>query len=394
MARKLNIPKAKKIQGIRKALANRKTPRQFIPSLKKRLRKLTGAALFLLAFFAFPARAQTPVIVQPTQQTLAPAGTACTGSAQTFPVNNRNQSIHYVSIIPAGLAESIYVEIDGIDLAGNSYRISDLDAVTLASGFGFNGFTLTGYGYYPTVQVSVTCATAAGTFTLTYSGSSSSSVNVVGSYQSAQLVKEIFNGASIAGSGGVTSPNIQTPFGNSLGLINAEVTNVGGTVGIGIGCVSPILNAAQTIYDFFIPADGLSHSLPVPASNCPIMQVTVAQKATATAILEYVFMQQGFQQTPGPGVSYAHFAATTANSIKASSGTVYSITVNTPAAGTITLFDLATAACTATPSTNVVAVITVTSTIPVGAVNYDDVFLNGICVKASSASIDYTVNYQ
>jgi hypothetical protein len=40
MAR-MNISKEAQIRGLRKALNNRRTPRQFIPSLKKRLAKLT-----------------------------------------------------------------------------------------------------------------------------------------------------------------------------------------------------------------------------------------------------------------------------------------------------------------------------------------------------------------
>jgi hypothetical protein len=40
MAR-LNIPKDAQIRGLRKAIKNRKTPRQFIPGMKKRLAKLT-----------------------------------------------------------------------------------------------------------------------------------------------------------------------------------------------------------------------------------------------------------------------------------------------------------------------------------------------------------------
>ncbi len=39
MAR-LNIPKEAQIKGLRKAIKNRKTPRQFIPGMKKRLAKL------------------------------------------------------------------------------------------------------------------------------------------------------------------------------------------------------------------------------------------------------------------------------------------------------------------------------------------------------------------
>jgi len=38
---RLNIPKEAQIKGLRKAIKNRRTPRQFIPSMKKRLAKLT-----------------------------------------------------------------------------------------------------------------------------------------------------------------------------------------------------------------------------------------------------------------------------------------------------------------------------------------------------------------
>jgi ribosomal protein L28 len=40
--RKMRIPVEKQVRGLRKALANRKTPRQFLPSLRKRLAKLTA----------------------------------------------------------------------------------------------------------------------------------------------------------------------------------------------------------------------------------------------------------------------------------------------------------------------------------------------------------------
>jgi hypothetical protein len=37
-----NIPKSCQIMGIRKALSNPRTPKQFIPALKKRLENLGG----------------------------------------------------------------------------------------------------------------------------------------------------------------------------------------------------------------------------------------------------------------------------------------------------------------------------------------------------------------
>jgi len=69
--------------------------------------------------------------------------------------------------------------------------------------------------------------------------------------------------------------------------------------------------------------------------------------------------------------------------------------VGTSAAGTISLFDLVPASCTATPATNVVSVITefASATPPPPAYLYDVLFQNGICVKASAA-MDITVGYQ
>src|SRR5258706_6976509 len=151
---KLNIPKDKQIKGLRKALANRKTPKQFLPSLRKRLARLTAAvaAIFVMCGCAArPAAAQTPVIIQPTQQTLA-TGLACTGSNQTFPVKNRNQTQHYASIVPSVGTTNLSMFIQGQDSSGNTFAISD----TVFSGV-LVGFTPTvaGTGYFPIVNVIV-----------------------------------------------------------------------------------------------------------------------------------------------------------------------------------------------------------------------------------------------
>jgi hypothetical protein len=397
MKRRLHIPKAAQIRGLRKAIANRKTPRAFIPSMKKRLAKLTGAVILIAALCgcaARPAAAQAPVSIIPSQQVLAPAGTACTGSAQTFQANNRNQTIHYVNIIPSVTA-SIYVEIDGMDAAGNTYRISDLDAVTPLTGISFNGFSLVGYGYYPTVQVSVTCGTASGTFTLTYSSSSSAFANVVGSYQTAQLAKEIFSGTSVS-AGSVLSPNIQTPFGNSLGILSMQGTNVTGTAGVTVTCIGLLLGNTVSQYNFTLTYNGVSQIFPVPASTCPILQVTAAQKAGATIQVEYLFQQPGFLSPSGQGgVNYTHITGTTATVVKTGPGVVHTVVIGTSGAGTISLFDLVPASCTGTPATNTVSVITefASATPPPPPEIYDAFFSNGICVKASAA-MDITISSQ
>jgi hypothetical protein len=397
MARKLNIPKAKQILGIKKALRNRKTPRAFIPSLKKRLAKLGGSLILLLSVLVctpHPAAAQTPVTIVPQQQVLAPAGTACTGSQQEFLVNNRNQTVHFISIVP-NATQSINVEIDGIDASGNFVRISDLAVVAPVLGLGSNSFLLSGYGYYPRVVVLATCQSATGTFSINYSSSSSTFTSVVGSYQTAQLVKEVFNGISIAGVGGVSSNKLQTPFGNSLGLISAQTTGGSGSVSLVVSCFSPLFaTTVTTSFTYSLAVDAAVHEFPIPATTCPNMSVGVSQSVGSTVAVEYLFEQPGLQVGSAPGNTYTRVAGSTATSIKGSSGTLYTLTVNTAAVGTITLFDLATAACTGTPASNIVAVITLTATTQTQTFNYGTLFTNGICVKSSVAGIDLTASYQ
>jgi hypothetical protein len=386
--RKLNIPKAKQIQGLRKALANRKTPRQFIPSLKKRLRKLTGAAVFLLALCALPAHAQTPVTVEPSQQVLAPSGTACTGSTQTFTVNNRNQTQHNVAFKTMSVT-SIAVQIFGLDSSGAPYLISDTGTIGAPS-VGDNP-VLVANGYYPQIEVQVLCFPATtGTFILSYSGTSASSTPLnVGGAQLTQEDKSIAQGAP-ANAG--VSANFQSPYGSTLGLLTFSYAPGAGPSGseIGIGCVGSNGTATTTGHNFYLTTATLQ-IIPVADTACPIVSVTyVSGGATAdTFSLDYIFLQPGFKgQT-----NYTHITGTTATVVKIGSGVVHSVVIGTPAAGTVTLFDLAPASCTATPITSIVSVITATSTFPSAPEIYDTFFANGICVKAS-ATMDITVSSQ
>lgn len=85
-------------------------------------------------------------------------------------------------------------------------------------------------------------------------------------------------------------------------------------------------------------------------------------------------------------------AATTA--VKATAGTLRRITVTTEvASATIKLFDLASASCTGTPSTNPKAVFTLPAAInnPF-TVEFQQSFVNGICVLTSGAT-NLTVIY-
>jgi hypothetical protein len=89
---------------------------------------------------------------------------------------------------------------------------------------------------------------------------------------------------------------------------------------------------------------------------------------------------------------FVHLTGTTATAIKAGTGVLIELNVNTAATGTVSIFDLAAGSCTATPSTNTAAVLTMTAT-SVGAYPIHAHFVNGICVKASAA-MDITAVYQ
>ena len=79
-------------------------------------------------------------------------------------------------------------------------------------------------------------------------------------------------------------------------------------------------------------------------------------------------------------------AATTA--VKATAGTLRRVSVTTEvASATIKLFDLASASCTGTPSTNPKAVLTLPTTVANPfTLEFQQSFVNGICVLTSGAT--------
>jgi hypothetical protein len=88
--------------------------------------------------------------------------------------------------------------------------------------------------------------------------------------------------------------------------------------------------------------------------------------------------------------SYVHITGTSATPVPGSS--LIQISVNTPAPGTIGVFDLPAASCTGSPSTNTIGIITTTSS-PGQTASFNASVQNGICVK-TSAAMDLTVVYQ
>ena len=315
----------------------------------------------------------------------------CTGSQQIFPIQNLGQTQHYVYLTSSDVA-TMNVEIDGIDTVGDTFRISDTSTIA-TSLFGTNP-VLSATGYFPRIQVVVICKPAtSATFNLSYTGTSSTTNQNTGGYQLAQIDKVISSG-SPANTNLGTNP-FQPPFSNSFGALYFQFAGGSGPSGstLSLTCQGEASTSNIVSYVFSLATSTALQTFPMPDSTCPNITITYVSGGASAVnfVLDYIFSQPGFKGTN----AYTHITGTTATVIKAGPGTVHSLVVGTSAAGTISLFDLVPASCTATPATNVVSVITefASATPPPPAYLYDVLFQNGICVKASAA-MDITVGYQ
>jgi len=259
----------------------------------KLLRKiaLIACGAFLFGCFpAQPAKAQFLGFTSPqsVQATLA-SNTACTGVAQIFTPQNLGQTQHFIAI-QAGTATFIRAEIDGIDTAGNVYRISD--QLRASSSNGANNSSVVGYGYYPKIQISVVCS--GGNFTLTYAGASASFGPIVGSYSLGRVDKEEASGAAANAN---LVDTIQTPYGNSQGELafSYVATGPAGST-ITVACQGTTQIGSVAAFVLNIPATGnITYVFPVPATTCPVAVVTYSSGgASATTFnMEYTFTQPG-----------------------------------------------------------------------------------------------------
>jgi hypothetical protein len=121
---------------------------------------------------------------------------------------------------------------------------------------------------------------------------------------------------------------------------------------------------------------------------------TLLSAAVICIMLSGVAAVHAQQQNFGPPSApiSIHDVGTAATVVKATAGTLHTLTINTSGvSAVISVFDLATAACTGTPSTNVKAIITLPASgaLP-GSLLYDASFVNGICVQSTVAS-DLTI---
>lgn len=344
-------------------------------------RALAGAALFA-ALVSFAPRASAQFLgytsPQTTSQVVANAVTCpAAGTSATVAVTNIGQTSHFVSWTSTATPSQINVFIQATDGVSALQNISDM-------GTGSTGI-LTANGYYPVIKVNYFCKGNGGTFTLNYFGVSSTAVPTTGQQDATAYLKLL-----TAANTGAAFQNfiVPTPYGTSCGQIqfnnvvnvagttfNVTTTDIGGTT----IALTPTITAPNTgSVDVDVPCQ--------PAQN---VVVNVTPGGAGNFAIQYYFYKPG---AAPPMFLYQNITGTTATAVKATGGNLHTLTVNTGGAGTVTIFDLAAAACTGTPSTNKIATITATAA-TLQTFRYDVTAINGICVKASVA-MDLTASYR
>jgi hypothetical protein len=258
---------------------------------------------FLVAFVAFVAfvadvaHAQFIGYVAPQteQQTLATNAT-CTGSAQTFPIQNLGQTQHYASFTAVTGATKFQAVIDGVDRSGNIVQISDVLEPS-GAGFLFTSGTLKGTGYYPKAQIVVTCSPNTATFTLSYSGAWATFNEDNGSYLAGQIDKVEYNGADATVN---ETDTFQTPFGSSAGtyFFKYGTAIAGGTLTITCSTVTGFGGTFSTAgtqpLNVTLANSSSGQAFQIPDTACPFATVAYTAPGGGTTITgEYVFAVPG-----------------------------------------------------------------------------------------------------
>lgn len=373
--------------------------------MKRHLSSICFAAFLLFGCAAHvpPAHAQFLGYTSPQTTTSAPFGgtpsaptvITCTGANQTSAKNaiqNVGQSAHYLFLATTDIVQGSMV-LQGSNDGVTFQNISDVALYSTISGTSSpNGF-LVGTGYYNFIRVQVNCQPA-GHFTVQYSGTSVTPGSAVGAQQLTQYDKTIIsaNPTNL----GAGSNFFQPPFGNASGLLSiAFPTGNAPTLAIvQVVCQTLSANQMSVVFNLTLTG-GLAQALqqyriaPIPCQSMQVTYFPSGGSSGSNVFVDYLFTIPGGGTT---SMQYTHITTTTANVVKPGPGTLHTLTINTGAAGTISLFDLPTASCTGTPSTNTVAVLTSFASDPAKAITFDAWFTQGICVKASAA-MDLTVNF-
>lgn len=261
------------------------------------MRRVALLAMFLLLgsvcwgqFIGFAAQ-------QTVQQTLA-TNTNCTGSAQTYAINNLGQTQHYLQITNVVSGQSFSAEIDGIDNQGNVYRISDV--LEIAGGTITRQGAVRGSGYYPKFQVQVTCSPAGATYTASYSGSQTTNDVNAGTYLTAQIDKTNFY--NVSATSNQSDLNEQTPFGTSAGTIFVNYTTQPTTAGdLTISCRTNTNFGVVVVFDTALAIVAGPQQFAVPDFPCPFISVQYTAGTGGTTIaVEYIFSTPGIPNRSGP----------------------------------------------------------------------------------------------
>ncbi len=266
------------------------------------LKRLTAFVLGLaLLGCAASRRAQAQflgyVSPQTVQQTLA-TNTTCTGSAQTFAINNLGQVQHFVSIANVTGASTFTAELDGLDIQGNVFRISDVAQLAVIA-LPRQG-AIYGAGYFPRLQFSVTCSPGTATFTASYSGGWGTVPTSAGAFLNASIDKINFNQASATAT--QTDSQEQTPFGSSSGTLIFSYSSAPTSPGaLSVKCSTNLLANPITALSVNLANKVGPQYFPVPDVACPFATVTYTPGTGGTVVAsEYIFSAAGRTQSTDP----------------------------------------------------------------------------------------------
>jgi hypothetical protein len=242
------------------------------------------AWLFVLCLLPFPARAQFTGFSVPQTITTTPFNTvSCTGAEQVALIPNLGQTEHFISVGTASITTGFRATIKG---SHDGVTFSDISDVATT-----NGNTVEGQGYYPVVEISMTCAQAAGSFTIRYSGQATAPAPQLGAQASAQIDKTL---ASLApANANFTAQQVRAPFGNTGGAIYFLYSGAGPSGStLNVACSTLQINGTNvSIASFPISTSASLQIFPVALLPCDFVTVgyTSGGASGVTFQMSYIF---------------------------------------------------------------------------------------------------------
>jgi len=245
-----------------------------------------GVLLVILFTLGAPlTRAQFTGFSAPQPTTSNPfTATACTGAQQVAVVPNFAQTEHFLTVTTSGVV-AFRATVQG---SHDGVTFNDISDVVTAS-----GSAAMGQGYFPIMQVSVTCASAAGTFTVKYSGEATAPAMQIAALQSAQLDKTL--AVAAPANANFTTQIIRTPFGTSGGALYFTYSAAGPSGStLNVGCSTLSIAAASSVASFPLTTATTPQFFTVPLLPCDFVAVTYTSggASAVTFTASYVFNNQ------------------------------------------------------------------------------------------------------